>query len=184
MPTSTSHGRPYVEPERHDELSNGTPAPTAEQADASQERRQGGARIAPGSKIVPAMGGKARKGRAKLTHDVPDALPVSDTLKRRAKYARRRMCAQLARSVGGGTCDMFASALVKLGVEDMAMREQAMSDGKRDEARRLGESARMHLLYAREVCVKDAASRKHSGDPTQLPPGFQWVDEPEETKPA
>lgn len=159
MPVSKSHDRDYIEPERHDELSEGTPAPTGEQRDASRERKGGARGIAPGSSLVPSMGGKARKGRSKLTHDVPDALPVSDRLKSRARYARRRMATELARTVGGGTCGMLASAFIKLGVEDMAMREAAMAEGKRDEARKLGESARMHLLYARETVAKDAASR-------------------------
>jgi hypothetical protein len=159
MPTVRSHDREYIEPERHDELSAGTPEPVNAQANAGQERKGRSGRIAKGANIIPAMGGKATKGRSKLTHNVPDALPVSDKLRSRARYARRRMATELARTVGGGVCGMLASAIVKLGVEDMAMREAAMAEGKRDEARKLGESARMHLMYAREVCAKDAASR-------------------------
>jgi hypothetical protein len=177
MPESTSHAFPYIEPERHDELSAGTPAPDHAQRDASQERKAGARGIAPGATLVPAMGGRARKGSTKLTHEVPAALPVSDTLKRRARFARRRMTAELAREVGGGRCGMLASAFVKLGIEDMAMREAALAEGKRDEARRLGESARMHLLYARETCAKDVVSRKGAGAPGTLAPWLEYVDE-------
>lgn len=159
MPTSTSHDRAfYVEPERHDGLSSGVPADAGEQQGASQERRAGGTGIQKGDKLVPSMGGRAHKGSARLTHRVA-TLPVSDKLKRRARFARRKVCSELARNVGGGACGMIASLLAKLGVEDIAMREAALEAGDTDLARRLGESGRMHLMYAREVCAKDAAAR-------------------------
>lgn len=173
MPTSQSHGRPYVEPERHDELSTGVPSP--EQADASRERKAGGRGIPPGATAVPAAGGRARKGRTKLTHDVPAALPVSDTLKSRARFARRRTATELAATVGGGQCGILASLFVKLGVEDIALRETALAGGDVDMARKLGESARMHLLYARETCAKDARARGTSNG--ALPPWMEPVDD-------
>jgi hypothetical protein len=162
MPTVRSHDREHMEPERHDELSAGVIDAT--QQPARQERKAGGRGIQRGATAVPSKGGQSRKGSTKLTHEVPSALPVSDTLKRRARYARKRMTTELARGVGGGRCGMLASAFVKLGVEDMAMREQAMADGDRAEARKLGESARMHLLYARETCVKDAGAVARHGE--------------------
>ena len=174
MPEQTSHDFKYIEPERHDELSDGTPADVGEQQDASQERKAGGRGIAPGATLVPARGGRARKGSTKLTHHVPAALPVSDALKARARFARKKMTSELAREVGGGRCGMLASAFVKLGVEDMAMREAALVEGNVDLARRLGESARMHLLYARETCVKDAGTRP-AGD-GKVPPWMQVVE--------
>jgi hypothetical protein len=158
MPTSNSHGFPYIEAERHDELRDGTPAAN-EQAEASQERKAGGRGIAPGATVVPGMGGRARKGRTKLTHDVPSALPVSDTLKRRARFARRKTCSELATFIGGGRCGILASLFVKLGVEDIALREAALERGDIEMARKFGESARMHLLYGRETAAKDAKSR-------------------------
>lgn len=166
MPDPKYADRGYLPgPARHDELSDGAPADGAVQASASQERKAGGRGIAPGASLVPAMGGRARKGRSKLTHEVPDALPVSEALKRRARFARRKVCAEWARDVGGGRCGIVASLLAKLGVEDLTMREQAMAEGKTDLARKLGESARMHLLYGREVCAKDAKNAKGaSGD--------------------
>ena len=54
---------------------------------------------------------------------------------------------------------MVASLLAKLGVEDIAMREEAMAKGDIDLARKLGESGRMHLMYGREVVAKDGAAR-------------------------
>ena len=68
-----SHGKPYLEADRHDGLTHGVPA---EQAQASQERRAGGNGIAKGSKLIPSMGGRAHKGKTKLTHDVPDRKSV------------------------------------------------------------------------------------------------------------
>jgi hypothetical protein len=152
-----------MQPDRHDELSSGVPADDHEQRSASAERKAGGPGIPPGATVVPAEGGRARKGRTQLTHAVPETLPVSDTLKRRARYARKRIATELARTVGGGACGMLASLMVKLGVEDAAMREAALAEGKVDLARRLGESARMHLLYARETCAKDATARPKDG---------------------
>jgi hypothetical protein len=179
MPDPTYSGVPYMPgPERHDELSSGVSA-GSEQAEASQERRHGGARIAPGSKLVPAMGGKARKGRTKLTHDVAP-LPVSDVLKRRARFARRKTAGELAAVVGGGRCGILASLFVKLGVEDIALREAALERGDIQLAKALGESARMHLLYARETCAKDA---KVAGTGSALPAGTVWDDDKTEAKP-
>ena len=158
MPAHRSQDRrTYLEPERHDALSDGTPDAT--QSDASQERRAGGNGIARGATLVPAMGGRSRKGRTKLTHEV--ALPtVTPQLQRRARFMRKRTCSELATNVGGGQCGLIASALVKLASEDMALREAALEAGQVDTARKLGESARMHLLYARETAAKDAKGRE------------------------
>lgn len=156
MPSHRSHEFPYVEPERHDELSAGVRDNA--QANARQERKAGGRGIQKGATEVPAKGGRARKGRTKLTHEVQN-LPVDDRLKRQACFMRKRTCTELARNVGAGTCGVIASALVKLASEDMALREAALAAGNVDLARKLGESARMHLMYGREVCAKDADSR-------------------------
>src|SRR6202040_1907716 len=129
------------------------------QVNAGQERKAETGRFATGASIIPRMGGKALKGRTKLTHDVPSSLPVSATLQRRARFSRRKVCSELAATVGGGRCGMLASLYVKLGVEDVALREAALADGNIPLAKSLGESARMHLLYARETCAKDSKSR-------------------------
>jgi hypothetical protein len=157
MPAHRSHDRTRIQADRHDELTDGVPS--HEQASASQERKAGGRGIGRGASLVPAMGGRALKGRTKLTHEVPDALPVSDALKARTKFARRRVCSEVARNQGGGQCGMIASLFIKLGLEDVAMREAALASGDIDAARKLGESARMHLLYGREAAAKDASTR-------------------------
>lgn len=155
MPTYRSHGREYVQPPRHDELPSGVSMPV----DADHGRRSNG-KVGLGNAMA-VLGGKSRKGRTRLTHDV-QSLPVDDRLKRQARFMRKRTCSELARNVGAGECGIIASALVKLAAEDMAMREQAMTEGNRDEARKMGESARMHLMYARETCAKDAIARREA----------------------
>jgi hypothetical protein len=140
-------------------------------ADADHGRRTDG-RVGQGNAMA-VLGGRARKGRTRLTHDV-QALPVDDKLKRQAKFMRKRTCAELARNVGAGECGIIASALVKLASEDMALRESALATGAIDLARKLGESARMHLLYSREICVKDAEARPRPKD--DVPPGYRLVE--------
>lgn len=180
MPTSRSHDREYIEPPRHDELPAGVPAPV--QAEAGQERTALG-RFAPGANTTPRKGGKSRKGRTKLSHEI-EALPVSDTLKRRARFMRRRTCTELAQTVGGGSCGIVASILVKLASEDMALRETMMVAGNIESARKLGESARMHLLYARETASKDAESRANAPpDPKALALMFAEAGKPRKREP-
>ena len=157
MPLSEKNGTPYPDVVRVDELPAGQP--DSAQAGASRERRAGGHRIKPGDKLVPAMGGRAGKGRTKMTHEVRDTLPVSDRLRSQARFMRKRTCSELARNVGAGSCGIIASALVKLASEDMALREAALESGDVDVAQRLGVSARGHLLSAREVAARDAESR-------------------------
>jgi hypothetical protein len=55
MPTSTSHGRPYIEPERHDELSDGVAA-----APSGPQKRYGG-RFTSGPDGSAAEAGGARR---------------------------------------------------------------------------------------------------------------------------
>lgn len=155
MPEVRQHGRPYQEPERHNELSDGEHAPV--QAAAGQERTALG-RLTKGASKTPSAGGRSRKGRTKLSHEI-ESLQVSETLQRRARFMRRRACSELAENVGGGTCGILASVMVKLASEDLAMREAALVAGNVETARKLGESVRMHLVYARELVAKDAQSR-------------------------
>ncbi len=160
MPAHRSQRRrAYVETERHDELSDGVPADPAELEAASRERKAGGSRIAPGTSAVQRLGGKALKGRTKLTHEV-GPIPVEAAAKARARYARKRLCTELAETVGGGRCGMVPSFLAKLSMEDAALRESALTAGNIDLARKLGESSRSHLLYAREAAAKDAQARR------------------------
>ncbi len=64
-PLHRSHGREHLEPERHDELSIGVPAPATVLADAGDQRRPDGT-FAPGSSVFAAKGGAAKKGRTAL----------------------------------------------------------------------------------------------------------------------
>lgn len=166
MPEIRSHGRPYIEPERHDELSEGVAAPA--QADAGQERTADG-RLTKGARTVPSQGGKAHKGRTRASHEI--TIPrVSQKLRKRAMFFRRSLCAELARTVGGGTCGIAESALVKLASEDMALREAALESGDTALAVKLGESSRMHMLYAREMCAKNAKARADNEGAGKPPP--------------
>ncbi len=183
MPAVRSHDCVYVEPERHDELSDGTP--DTAQADAGHERTSNG-RLSRGASTTPAKGGKAHKGSTRLTHRV-DALRLDAGLVRRARFMRRKTCSELAATVGAGRCGIIASALVKLASEDLALREAALVAGEVDLARKLGESTRMHLLYAREIAAKDGEARARLGDGGP-PPGFVEVevadDEPDDDEPG
>jgi hypothetical protein len=159
MPTTVKNGIPYPEPPRSDELREGRPAEGTAQSRASQERKAGGRGIPKGATDIPSAGGRARKGSTKLTHEVREALPVSDKLKRQARFMRRRTCTELARDVGGGSCGIIASALVLIASEDLALRAAALEAGDVELAQKLGVSARGHLLSARDVAAKDAESR-------------------------
>jgi hypothetical protein len=156
MPLATKNGTPYPDLVRPDELPRGVPDA---QPGARQERKAGGRGIQKGAKDIPAMGGRARKGRTKLTHEVQGTLPVSERLRGQARFMRRKTCAELARTVGAGTCGLIASALVKLASEDLAMREECLARGDVEVAQRLGVSARGHLLSAREVAARDGENR-------------------------
>jgi hypothetical protein len=155
MPTAKSHGRPYIEAERHDELTDGTPARV--QDDAGAERKADGT-LAKGALAVPRLGGKARKGTTALSHHIEGAGPLGAYAKR-ARYFRRAAAHELAVTVGGGTCGVVPSALLKLAAQAMALAEAALEAGDVDAHRKLGETARMHLVYAREICAKDAQAR-------------------------
>jgi len=154
-PVSTSHGKPYVEAERHDELSEGVPADA--QASAGEERTADG-KLLPGARTVPSMGGKATKGSTKLSHRI-DSLALTETYRNRARTFRRVTCSELARTVGGGVCGIIPSLFVRHASIATALADMALDAGHTDKAVRYAEASRMHLMYAREVCAKDAAAR-------------------------
>jgi len=154
-PTSTSHGKPYCEPERHDELSSGVPADP--QASAGVERTASG-KLAKGARTVPSLGGKATKGTTKLSHRI-DSATLTDVYRNRARAFRRVTCAELARTVGGGRCGVIPSLFVRHASIATALSDMALDRGDTDRAVRYAEASRMHLMYAREVCAKDAQAR-------------------------
>jgi len=160
MPEHRSHGRTYIEPERHDELSDGRPAAILP-AKAGAERRGNGT-FAPGGRILAAKGGKAQKGRTKLSHRI-DAPELTATSVKRARTLRRALATEIAQTVGGGRCGIAASLFVKFAAQKTAAGEEAFARGDYEAHRKLSESARMDVLYAREHAAKEAAALKERG---------------------
>ena len=155
MPDHRSNGFPYMQPDRHDELTDGVPA--AVQAEASDERRPDGT-IALGASTVPALGGKARKGTTYLSHRI-EAPTLSEESQRRARVLRRTLAGEIASTVGAGTCGVAASLFLKFAAQKTAAAEEAFQRGDYEAHRKLSESARMDVLYAREHAAKEALAR-------------------------
>lgn len=178
MPTSTSHAFPYVEPERHDELSTGIPA-----ARSGQQKREAGRFTAGpnGSAIqAGAEGGKSHRGRTQLSHNI-EASTLTPTSLKRARTLRRALSAEIAATVGAGQCGIAASLFVKFAAQKTAAAEEAFVAGDYETHRKLSESARMDTLYAREHAAKTAAARldaERTGRAKgRLPPWLVEVDD-------
>ena len=96
-----------------DELPLGVQAPP--QASARKERRPNGT-FAPGARTIQASGGRATRGKSKLTARLGLAnLPEGNAFapyRRAATKFRRVQCAELARIVGGGVCGPAPSSIV------------------------------------------------------------------------
>jgi hypothetical protein len=149
MPESKSHQFPYVEPPRHDELPTGTPAPAPEHADARAERTPDG-RWVQGAARAQSAGGLTRRGKPRLTRT---------KLTKAASALHRTLCREVASSVGGGVCGVAASLFLRWAADKTELAEQAKARGDDDMFRKLSESARMDVLYAREHAAKEAAAR-------------------------
>jgi hypothetical protein len=158
MPVAPKNGVPYVEVERHDELSSGVPTPADVQAQARAEHKAGNGRIPPGARALPALGGKAMKGTTKLSHRI-EAGQLSPVSVARARTLRKALSSELASGVGGGRCGVAASLFLKFAAQKTAAAEEAFAAGDYDTHRKLSESARMDILYAREHAAKEAAAR-------------------------
>jgi hypothetical protein len=158
MPEVRSHDRAYIEPPRHDELPGGVAAPADVQARASAEHKAGGGRIPPGARALPALGGKAQKGTTKLSHRI-DPGQLSPVSVARARTLRKALASEIAAHVGGGVCGVAASLFIKFAAQKTAAAEEAFERGDYDLHRKLSESARMDVLYAREHAAKEAAAR-------------------------
>ena len=171
MPSHRSHGRPYAQPERHDELSDGVP--TGALVGAGTQRRPDGT-FAPGASALAARGGKAHKGRTRLSHRI-DAPTLTPESQRRARVLRKALAGEIASTVGGGHCGIAASLFIKFAAQKTAAAEEAFAAGHFETHRKLTESARMDLLYAREHAAKEAAARKASAP--SGPPLFYTADE-------
>ena len=103
MPDHLSHGRPYLQPERHDELSDGVP-----RQDAAGDQRRPDGTLAQGARAIPSLGGKAHKGRTRLSHRI-DAPTLTPTSQSRARTLRRALSGEIAATVGGGHSGIAAS---------------------------------------------------------------------------
>ena len=161
MPGHTSHGKAYIEPERHDELSDGVPD-GALQEQARAEHKAGAGRIPKGASAIATLGGKSRKGKTYLSHSLDStALPPEDI--RRARTLRNANAAEIAATVGGGECGVGASLLLKFCAQKTAAAEAAFRAGDFETFRKLSESARMDLMYAREHAAKTALARRDGG---------------------
>jgi hypothetical protein len=175
MPESTSHAFPYVEPPRHDELPTGVPAPSSTQVKRTGRSFTGGPE---GSAVrAGAKGGSKHKGTTRLSHTI-DAPTLTATSVQRARVLRRALSAELAAGVGGGRCGIAASLFLKFASQKTAAAEEAFQAGDFETHRKLSESARMDVLYAREHAAKEAAARPRSPvDPLarfgQLPPATE-----------
>lgn len=160
MPEHRSNGFPYQQPDRHDELSEGVPAPTSCRPTAGGQKRTGGLFVADDAetKALATKGGKAKKGTTTLSHRI-DAPKLSPESQRRARTLRRALSGEIAATVGGGRCGVAESLLIKFASEKTAAAAEAFARGDYELHRKLSESARMDLLYGRELAAKAAKAR-------------------------
>jgi hypothetical protein len=160
MPSHKSHGRAYLEPERHDELSSGVPACVVPVPAGGQERSAG--QYVPGSAETvanAAKGGAAKRGRTRLSH-VIEGEKLTPTSRTRARTLRRALSGEIASTVGGGVCGIAASLFLKFAAQKTAAAEEAFERGDYEAHRKLTESARMDILYGREHAAKEAEARR------------------------
>lgn len=160
-------GVPRVEVLPPDELPMGVQA-TA-QASAGGERRPDGT-FAPGARTMQAAGGRATRGKSRLTARLGlSTLGEGDAFRPYRSSAatfRRVQCSELARTVGGGVCGPGPSSVVASAALALAwsrfLSDQAAATGDPELAMRsarLGETSRQHLLAAHELCAREAQSR-------------------------
>jgi hypothetical protein len=158
-PERISHGVPYQEPERHNALTEGVPAPV--QVPTGDERRPDGT-FAPGAKTLQAKGGKAKKGEPHLSHHLT-APTLPKKYEKQARSLRTALRAEVASTVGAGTCGIAPSLFIKFAAMKTAAAEDLFQKGDFEGFRKLAESARMDLLYSREHAAREAASRSQQG---------------------
>ena len=150
MPEARSHGFPYVEPPRHDELPEGVPGPLPEQGSAREERTAGG-QWRKGASTAQRAGGESHRGKPKLVR--------GKALTKAGSSLHRALCAETSAAEGGGVCDRRASLMLRWAADKTELAERAKATGDIELFRKLTESARMDILYAREHAAKAAAAR-------------------------
>jgi hypothetical protein len=126
MPEVLQHGRPYQEPERHDELSSGVPESIVPVGAGGQNRERG--RFALGCSGIAAKEGSTHKGRTKLSH-VIEGNDLTEVSRRRARVLRKSLTTEIASTVGGGYCGVAASLFVKFAAQKTAAAEEAFERG-------------------------------------------------------
>jgi hypothetical protein len=172
-PTAYKNDFPYEEVPRHDELPSGVAAARS----GPSERDAGRFLAGPGGSaaLAGAEGGGKRKGRTKLSHDIVGA-SLTATSTKRARTLRRVLSGEIAATVGGGRCGVAASLFIKFASQKTAAAEEAFERGDFEAHRKLSESARMDVLYAREHAAKEASSRP------KTPQNFPWLAPAKEPK--
>lgn len=171
MALRTGHGHgagsPRVEVLPADELPEGVQGEP--HAEARAERTPDG-RWLPGARTVQSAGGRAKRGKSRLTARLGlSTLAEGDAFRQyRAAAAtfRRVQCSELARTVGGGVCGPGPSSVVASAALALAwsryLSDLAATSGDAELAMRsarLGETSRQHLLAAHELCAREAAAR-------------------------
>lgn len=155
-----------------DELPAGIPAPA--RAESPTDRGEAG-RFAPGNGLA-SVGGKARQGKTRLAGRtslaaMPSTAPFAPYRAAVVSF-RRSACADLARTVGGGSLgplpsSIVASAALQLGWSRY-WSDLAATTGDAQHAltaSRLADASRQNLLAATELAAREAAARFHGHDP-------------------
>lgn len=170
----TGTGSPHVEVLPVDELPAGVLAHV--HAEARGERTPDG-RWTPGARTAQVQGGRAKRGKSRLTARLGlVSLPEDSSFtpyRRAAATFRRVQCSELARTVGGGVCGPGPSSVVASSALALAwsryFSDQAATTGDAELAMRsarLGETSRQHLLAAHELCAREASARpRATSDP-------------------
>jgi hypothetical protein len=171
MADHRSHGFPYQQPERHDELSAGVPAARGEAQKRDLGRFVAGANGS--ASKAGAVGGMRHKGRTRLSHRI-DAPTLTPTSQKRARTLRKALAGEIAATVGAGHCGIAASLFIKFAAQKTAAAEEAFVAGDFETHRKLSESARMDILYAREHAAREAAARPPPAD--AIPVGYRLVE--------
>ncbi len=195
MALRRAHGRGAsalvrVETAPVDELPMGLQAPLV--ATAGDERRPDGT-FAPGARTAQAAGGRATRGKSRLTARLGlAALPAGCTFapyRKAAATFRRVECAELARTVGGGVCGPGPSSIVNSAALALAWSrwtsDQAAAKGDAELAAKalgMADRSRQMLLTAHELCAREAKARESNADMNVTPAGFERVNESTDPK--
>jgi hypothetical protein len=110
-----------------------------------------------------------------LSHRLPEDV-LDEAGRKRVRALRQALCSEARATIGAGYCGVGASLLYKDVAVLSELQEQALRAGDVDAVRKLAESKRATLAYAREECARVGGARKSIGVGA-LPPGFQWVEE-------